>query len=100
MSMFPASRFRPSPATALLDARNFLHSIDVDGDRAIFFRTRSELLREAPFVDGRHPIATSAAFELPLSRLAEPPPGREPTERWLFNCSFCGSTLLSRLLDV
>ena len=83
------------------DPANFLHSIDVDGDRAFFFRTSSELLRNAPFVDGRLPIALAETEETSLSELlgvAQPP--AEIPDRLMFNCSFCGSTLLARLLDV
>ena len=89
-----------SPARLLDDPANFLHAIDVDGGRAYFLRTDAERLREASFVDGRSPIATAAA-EAPLAEVvASVEEPAEGTDRFLFNCSFCGSTQLSRLLDV
>ena len=88
-------------ARVLWDPTNFLHAIDVEGDRAYFVRTNAELLRTASFVDGRVPMATSEPFELPLSELvASAPELGTATDRFVFNCSFCGSTLLGRLLDV
>ncbi len=84
----------------LSDPRNFLHSIDVDGNQAIFFRTDAKILREASFVDGRLPIATEAASPAPLSEMIAQNSHDVARERYLFNCSFCGSTLLARLLDV
>lgn len=80
------------------DPANFLHSIDVDGDQAIFFRTNPQLLRDASFVDGRIPISTSPPVP---TRLSEVIATQMPVvDRYVFNCSFCGSTLLARLLDV
>src|SRR5213078_319778 len=80
-----------SPARLLDDPANFLHAIDVDGGRAYFLRTDAERLRQASFVDGRVPIATAAA-EAPLAEVVadveDPAAG---TDRFLFNCSFCGS---------
>src|SRR3982750_2358731 len=82
------------------DPANFLHSIDIDGDRAFFLRTDPDMLREASFVDGRTPITTPAPQTVQLSRMLDRP--SEPSaaaDRFLFNCSFCGSTFLARLLD-
>src|SRR5688572_3059216 len=95
---------RPAVLTAsaqaiLDDPTRFLHAIDVDGDRAFFVRTDPELLRQESFVDGRVPFATSEPVAAPLSTLL--PANSQPadSDRLLFNCSFCGSTLLARLLD-
>lgn len=88
------------PRQFLDDPQNFLHSIDVDGDRAIFFRTNAQILRDASFVDGRIPIATAPESLAPLSEMIAAQEKRPAIDRFLFNCSFCGSTLLSRLLDV
>ncbi|MEO8142089.1 MAG: hypothetical protein ABI617_05470 [Sphingomicrobium sp.] len=88
------------PSQIFDDPANFLHSIDIDADRAIFLRTNAQLLRDASFVDGRIDIATAAAAQAPLSAIIAAAPAVHATDRFLFNCSFCGSTLLARLLDV
>ena len=88
------------PSQFLADPRNFLHSIDVDADRAIFFRTNAQLLRDASFVDGRIAIATAVQEQTQLSNILFAERKAPVTDRFLFNCSFCGSTLLARLLDV
>lgn len=89
------------PVRLLADPTNFLHAIDVEGGRAYFVRTNAELLRSASFVDGRVPMAISDPFEASLPELVESAPGLGvATDRLVFNCSFCGSTLLGRLLDV
>jgi hypothetical protein len=87
-------------ARILDDPANFLHSIDVDGGRALFFRTDPQLLREASFVDGRIAIATTETVPASLSEMVATAQPAASADRFLFNCSFCGSTLLSRLLDV
>jgi hypothetical protein len=90
-----------SPARFLADPHNFLHAIDVDGDRAYFLRTDAQKLREASFVDGRNPITTTEPLATSLSEMiAAAPQGEGQTDRLLFNSSFCGSTQLARLLDV
>lgn len=88
------------PSKLFADPANFLHAIDVEADLAVFFPTSRERLREAAFVDGRSNIATGAPEPARLSELLraarpEPTPGR-----FIFHMSFCGSTLLSRLIDV
>jgi len=95
-------RILTTPSRELLaDPGNFLHSIDIEGDRAIFFPTSRALLSEAAFVDGRSAIATGVSQSARLSDLIRmlrtEPPG---PDRFIFHPSFCGSTLLSRLLDV
>lgn len=85
---------------ALEDPANFLHSIDVDNDHAVFVRTDPQLLRDSSFIDGRTSLTVEPPVALTLHTLAQPvEPDPEP-DRFLFNVSFCGSTLLSRLLDV
>ncbi len=88
------SEFPPDPA-------QFLHSIDIEGDRLVVFPTSRALLAEASFVDGRSAIATGAPLPARLSEWLQAP-RQEPPEpdRFIFHMSFCGSTLLSRLLDV
>lgn len=89
------------PSELLRDPAHFFHSIDIEGDRAVFFPTSRALLSEASFVDGRSAIATGAPMPARLSDLLRVPRD-EPSapDRFIFHVSFCGSTLLSRLLDV
>lgn len=88
------------PSRLLAEAANFLHSLDVDGDRAVFFPSSRGLLGEAAFVDGRSDIATGAPEMARLSELLRSSRPEPAPDRFIFHVSFCGSTLLSRLLDV
>ncbi len=88
------------PTQIVRDPTKFLHSIDVDGDRAFFFPTDPTILREASFIDGRTAIATGEMEQRPLSAIIDADLQVPTRDRFLFNCSFCGSTLLARLLDV
>jgi len=84
----------------LADATNFLHSIDLELDRAIFFPTRRNILSSAAFVDGRSPLAIGpleATRITELLRAVHPDPS---PARYIFHASFCGSTFLSRLIDI
>jgi len=88
-----ASSFRFS------EPKPFLHSIDLEAERAVVFKTNRKLLSEASFVDGRSDIALGAPESVKLTDLvSEPAP--EMRDRYIFNVAFCGSTLLSRLIDV
>ena len=79
---------------------NFLHGVDLEADHAVFFETNRRLLSEAAFVDGRSDIAVGPPEFARLSELMRTS-SREPApERFIFHLSFCGSTLLSRLIDV
>lgn len=89
-----------SPPHLLDDPANFLHSIDIEQDQAVFFRTSTDLLRSASFADGRNAIALSQLQRTSLSAMVAPEARTLVADRFLFNCSFCGSTLLARLLDV
>lgn len=72
------------------------HGIDESGNIA-FERTTSAQIRAASFLDGREPIGTPAGVAAPAAlarRLSAVSP--VPT---ILHVSFCGSTLLARLLD-
>ena len=74
--------------------------VDVDGGRAFFARTDPQLLRAASFLDGRVPFATSEPAPTELAPLLLNKVERNDPDRLIFNCSFCGSTYLARLVDV
>jgi len=84
----------------LSEPGTFLHSIDLDADQAVLFKTSRDLLAEASFVDGRSDIALTAPESVELKELLNAPVGQECCDRYIFNVAFCGSTLLGRLLDV
>lgn len=85
----------------LADPRFFPVRVDFERDCLTLVETSRKRLAAAPFLDGRTPIAEGDAIELPLSAAIEaawPRPGQP--DRFLFNVAFCGSTLLSTLLDL
>ena len=84
----------------LNEPANFLHSMDIDGDRATFIRTSRTLLSEATFVDGRSPIGLAPPETTLLSSLTGPTANQIHPSRFIFHMSFCGSTQLARLIDV
>ena len=95
-SRIPASR----PSWLLAHAANLLHSIDVEADSAVFIPTSRQQLSHASFIDGRSDIAVGPPQVARLTELMRCSP-REPTPaRFVFHLSFCGSTLLSRLIDI
>jgi hypothetical protein len=88
------------PRSLLAEPANFLHSIDIEADRAIFFPTSRDLLSGAAFIDGRSAIATGAPDQAQISQLIRYCRPQPTPDRFIFHLSFCGSTLISRLLDV
>jgi hypothetical protein len=81
------------------DPRYLLHRVDPVRRQLHFRPTAAEAVRDAAFIDGRTEIWTGPAevvsFDDAGQLAAEP---AEPT-RAIFHMSFCGSTLLARLLD-
>ena len=75
------------------------HRLDWARGRVIFVRTDEATLRSMSFIDGREPITQEPPVEIALSDVVAAI--GEPTEplRMIFHVSFCGSTLLARLLD-
>ena len=95
-SRIPASR----PSRLVTHAANLLHSVDVDADCALFIPTSRKQLGDVSFIDGRSNIAVGPPQVARITELMRCSP-REPTPaRFIFHLSFCGSTLLSRLIDV
>ena len=80
------------------DPRWLPHDLDLDRRLIIFRRTSEDAVRGAGFLDGRTDIWTGQDFELPFDAADEVSPTKEGG-RYIFHMSFCGSTLLARLLD-
>ncbi len=93
----------PDLRAVLADPRYFLHRIDPVLGRVTFIPTTAQRLARPSFIDGRSDFATGAPVDFPLDEavaqtgIGEPPgsPGR-----FIFHVSFCGSTLLSRMLEL
>lgn len=85
----------------LADPRYFPVRVDFERDCLTLVETSRDRLAASPFLDGRTPLAEGNAVEVSLSA-AIGTGWQAPAEpnRFLFNVAFCGSTLLSNLLDV
>ena len=93
----------PSLVTAyvneLQDPRFFLADLDLVRGIGHFSRLSEQILEEATFADNRLPIDWSRTVHVPMAGI-----GQDilpaPCPAWLWHTSFCGSTLLSRILHV
>ena len=83
----------------LQDPHFFLADLDVARGLGHFVRVTEQLLEETTFADSRLPIDWSRTMRLPMADIEQ---GDLPTPcpAWLWHTSFCGSTLLSRILHV
>jgi|JI10StandDraft_1071094.scaffolds.fasta_scaffold06987_2 hypothetical protein len=71
---------------------------DVHRREVHFLRVSERLIEESSFVDSRLDAEFSAAEIVPLDALPALSP--QPPPVWLWHTSFCGSTLLARMLHV
>ena len=78
-----------------------LHEIDVAARRLTFIPVARSMLARASFLDGRRPLAEGAAVSCTIDEaLAAAAEARPPgPDRFIFHMSFCGSTLVARILD-
>lgn len=78
----------------------FLHRLDALERRMMLVDTTLADLRGASFLDGRERFWSGQALgdASGLSRLAPSKRGAAPAS-WIFHVGFCGSTLLTRMLD-
>ncbi|MDQ8756672.1 hypothetical protein RCO27_10545 [Sphingosinicella sp. LHD-64] len=85
----------------LLDApARLLHEMDVAGGRLRFLPVARNLLERANFLDGRAPIAIGDPIDVGVDQaLATPLARPSAPDRYIFHVSFCGSTLLTRMLE-
>jgi hypothetical protein len=88
-------------ADILSDPRYFPAEIDLERNRLTLGETSRERLAASPFLDGRTPIASGIALQVPLSdALAAKWARPAGPDRFIFHVAFCGSTLLATLLDI
>lgn len=78
------------------DAAWFPHRLDLQSQTMSFVRLDEAALRAASFLDGRLAVSGRDVLELPLDRL----PSLPCCPDFIFHIGHCGSTLLSRLLDL
>jgi hypothetical protein len=94
---------RPAWPEVLESPDHFLAGIDAEGRVLEFVHSSRERLSSASFVDGRSPLGDGPTLRVPLDDALAWFRGRPAgarTDRLLLHMSFCGSTLLARLLDV
>lgn len=91
----------PTLAAVLADPHYLPHRIDPGAGLATFVPTDRARLTRPSFIDGRSDFATGAPVNFPLDAVvaaeAEAPPG---PDQMIFHVSFCGSTLLARMLEL
>ena len=83
-----------------MTTRPFLHGIDMQTGQASLLWTSAQRLRKAAFVDGRSLLSRRPPALMALRTFLDRETEPAPPPRYIFHVGFCGSTLLSRLLDV
>lgn len=93
----------PDPSAIAGAAGVFVHQLDTVQRRALFVRVEENELRAASFLDARLGMRDREGFWLPFEDLpdASEGSGMSPAiPAFIFHIGHCGSTLLSRLLDL
>lgn len=85
--------------SVLYDPTWLPHRIDPDRGEILFLRCDPDRIAAASFIDGRTDIGVGSYLALPIADLLRQPLPSRPTCRFLFHIGFCGSTLLSRLIE-
>jgi hypothetical protein len=89
-----------SPAKAAADPHFLPHRLWLDDDRVELIPTDRASLSSASFLDGREDFSTGPPVTISLHDLLSKTGHVPGPDRYIFHVAFCGSTLLSRLLDV
>lgn len=80
-----------------------LHGIDVNGGTFVFLKTTRNKLAETSFIDGRDSMSDLPLITLPIEELLQWQQNHNndnTVNRYIFHHSFCGSTLMARVLDI
>ena len=81
------------------DVTLFPHRMDVARERMTFVRVKQARLRDSAFLDGRDTFWDGRPIEMPCDTVRDSADPPLHVSRYIFHVGFCGSTLLSRLLD-
>lgn len=77
-----------------------LHRLSLAEARAELVPTSQAAVRAQSFIDGRSDFSVGPIRHDSLDRFLAAEEADAPTQRYIFHVSFCGSTLLARLLDI
>lgn len=77
----------------------FPHRLSFDDGLVSFLPTSAAKLRAATFLDDRGEFSTGSARLVEMAELLSGDTASPSPDRFIFHVSFCGSTLLSRLID-
>ena len=80
--------------------RFLLHRLSLADGEATLIPTTADAVRTASFIDGRTPFGQAAPVRIGLQHFLADEAAAAPAMRAIFHVGFCGSTFLSRLLDV
>lgn len=86
-------------AEIVADPRYFPHVIDYEAGLVDFIQTDRSGLRSTNFLDGRTDFSAGRGVRAPVDHLFRSDIKAPQPDRYIFHIAFCGSTLLSRLLD-
>jgi hypothetical protein len=85
---------------ASMSERLLLHRLSLGEATAELVPTSREIIRAQSFIDGRSDFSVGPVQHQSLDRFLSAEGADAPTQRYIFHVSFCGSTLLARLLDI
>lgn len=83
----------------IADAAFFLHKVEIGAQRVTFVHADRSAIRGAGFLDGRTRFWNKSVVEAPFPHISATDPTDAGPDRFIFHIGFCGSTILTRLLD-
>ncbi len=89
----------PLIADIIENPRYVPHRVSLAGNSITFIPADPEALRSASFIDGRSDFSSGVSIDVDLRDILNHPIAAPGPDRLIFHVGFCGSTLLSRLLD-
>lgn len=86
-------------AASLVEPHFWPHRVDIAADEITLLDVERHALRACTFLDGRNEFWRGSGCRLRLSGCDPESRSLEGGDRYIFHVGFCGSTLLTRLLD-